>query len=132
MAAPATAREIVVCSVQATIDAPILPVRAGGQQLLIVRDGDRIVACERACPHEQADLALGRCTNGKLFCPRHFAWFDLRDGTISGGWAARPLRLYPVVVKGCEIAVLLHPHQADISRANLNPNPPQRPASPPR
>jgi hypothetical protein len=37
---------------------PILPVQAGDQQLLIVRDSDRIVACERACPHEQADLAV--------------------------------------------------------------------------
>ena len=105
MAEATTVSQIVVCSVQASIDAPILPVRAGDRQLLIVRDGDRIVACERACPHEQADLALGRCAGGKLFCPRHFAWFDLRDGKISGGWTARPLRLYPVIVTEREIAV---------------------------
>ena len=107
VAEPASASEIVVCSVQATIDASILPVRAGDQQLLIIRDGDRIVACERACPHEQADLVLGRCSGGKLFCPRHFAWFDLRDGKVSSGWNVRALCLYAVVVRGHEIAVLM-------------------------
>jgi 3-phenylpropionate/trans-cinnamate dioxygenase ferredoxin subunit len=106
MAGPAIESEIAVCSVQASIDAPILPVRAGDRQLLIIRDGDRIVACERACPHEQADLALGRCRNGKLFCPRHYASFDLRDGTVSAGWTVRPLRLYPVTIRAQNIFVM--------------------------
>ena len=101
-----TTTEVVVCSLQATIDAPILPVRAGDQQLLIIRDGDRIVACERACPHEQADLALGRCAHGRLFCPRHYASFDLRDGTVSAGWTVRRLRLYPVTVRAQNIFVV--------------------------
>jgi 3-phenylpropionate/trans-cinnamate dioxygenase ferredoxin component len=106
MAGPATEPEIAVCSVQASIDAPILPVRAGDQQLLIIRDGDRLVACERACPHEQADLALGRCAHGRLFCPRHYASFDLRDGTVSAGWTVRPLRLYPVTIRAQNIFVV--------------------------
>jgi 3-phenylpropionate/trans-cinnamate dioxygenase ferredoxin subunit len=107
VAEAAAASQIVVCGVDALIGAQIVPVQVRDRQLLIVKDGDRIVACERACPHEQADLALGRCQNGKLFCPRHFAWFDLNDGTVSGGWVTRPLRLYPVVVKGHEIAVVM-------------------------
>jgi 3-phenylpropionate/trans-cinnamate dioxygenase ferredoxin subunit len=107
MAEPAIESEIAVCSVQASIDAPILPVRAGDQQLLIVRDGDRIIACERACPHEQADLALGRCAHGRLFCPRHYASFDLRDGTVSAGWTVRPLQLFAVAIKAQTIFVVL-------------------------
>lgn len=106
MAGPA-AVEITVCSADALRAAQIVPVRAGDRQLLVVKDGDRLVACERACPHEQADLALGRCSNGKPFCPRHFAWFDLHDGKVAGGWITRPLRLYPVMVKDGEIVVLL-------------------------
>jgi nitrite reductase/ring-hydroxylating ferredoxin subunit len=31
-------------------------VRVGSADVLLVRDGERIAACERACPHEQADL----------------------------------------------------------------------------
>lgn len=107
MAKAAATSEIVVCRVDALTDAQIIPVQAGNRQLLIVKDGDHIVACERACPHEQADLALGRCSGGKLYCPRHFAWFDLNNGTVSGGWVTRPLRLYPVIVNGQEIAVVM-------------------------
>jgi 3-phenylpropionate/trans-cinnamate dioxygenase ferredoxin subunit len=106
MAGPAIGAEIAVCSVQASIDAPILPVRAGDGQLLIIRDGDRIIACERACPHEQADLAHGRCALGRLFCPRHYASFDLRDGTVSAGWTVRPLRLYSATVRAQNIFVM--------------------------
>jgi 3-phenylpropionate/trans-cinnamate dioxygenase ferredoxin subunit len=107
MAEGTTAAEVVVCSLQAMIDTPILPVRARDRQLLVIRDGYRLVACERACPHEQADLALGRCAGGKLFCPRHFAWFDLRDGKVSAGWEVRALRLYHVVIRDHEVVVVL-------------------------
>jgi 3-phenylpropionate/trans-cinnamate dioxygenase ferredoxin subunit len=106
VAGPAIGPEIAVCSVDALTDAQIVPVRVGDRQLLIVRDGDRIVACERACPHEQGDLALGRCAHGRLFCPRHYASFDLRDGTVSAGWTVRPLRLLPVTVRAQTIFVV--------------------------
>ena len=74
-------------------DRDLLPVTAGGRRLLLVRDGARIVAAERTCPHEGADLALGRCVAGRLHCPRHQASFDLRDGAVSPGWSFRALRL---------------------------------------
>ncbi|GJD86630.1 MULTISPECIES: Rieske (2Fe-2S) protein [Methylobacterium] len=73
-----------------------VPVLAGGHHLILVRDAGRIVAAERACPHEGADLALGHCVRGRLRCPRHRASFDLRDGSVSPGWSFRPLRLFPV------------------------------------
>ncbi|MBY0296126.1 MAG: Rieske (2Fe-2S) protein [Methylobacterium sp.] len=77
-------------------DRALAPVRAGPHQLVLVRDGGRIVAAERACPHEGADLALGRCAAGRLHCPRHLASFDLRSGAVSPGWSFRALRLFPV------------------------------------
>jgi 3-phenylpropionate/trans-cinnamate dioxygenase ferredoxin subunit len=77
-------------------DRDLLPVTAGGRQLLLVRAGARIVAAERACPHEGADLALGRCVAGRLLCPRHQASFDLRDGAVSPGWSFRALRLFAI------------------------------------
>ena len=72
------------------------PIVVGGHHLILVRDGDRIVAAERACPHEGADLALGRCVGGRLLCPRHRASFDLGSGAVSSGWSFRALRLFPV------------------------------------
>jgi len=78
-------------------------VRVAGRDLLVIwNDGD-VVACARACPHEQADLGLGHVAAGRLFCPRHAASFDLRDGAITAGWPSSPLRLYPVRITGGQI-----------------------------
>ncbi len=76
----------------------IVAVRADGRDLVLLRDGDTIQACERACPHEQADLCLGHVADGRLHCPRHLASFGLDDGRISRGWSSRDLRRYPVRV----------------------------------
>jgi 3-phenylpropionate/trans-cinnamate dioxygenase ferredoxin component len=73
----------------------IICVRVEAVDLLLVRDGDDVFACERACPHEQADLGSGRVANGRIVCPRHDASFDLRDGSVSRGWPSRALRRYP-------------------------------------
>lgn len=75
---------------------PIVPVRIAGQELLLVQDGDQVFAVERACPHEGADLANGRCSVGRLFCPHHQASFALSDGAVSPGWSFRRLRTFPV------------------------------------
>jgi 3-phenylpropionate/trans-cinnamate dioxygenase ferredoxin subunit len=48
----------------------LLPITAGGHHLLLVRDGARILAAERACPHEGADLALGRCVGWPAALPQ--------------------------------------------------------------
>jgi nitrite reductase/ring-hydroxylating ferredoxin subunit len=77
--------------------------RLAGVSLLLVRQGDQVFACERACPHEQADLSHGHVANGRLFCPRHQASFDLQDGKISAGWASKPLRIFPVRIKDEQI-----------------------------
>ncbi|WP_313899106.1 Rieske (2Fe-2S) protein [Methylobacterium sp. E-041] len=72
------------------------PILVGGQHLILMRDGARLVAAERACPHEGADLSLGRCAAGRIHCPRHQASFDLTSGAVSLGWSFRALRLYHV------------------------------------
>jgi 3-phenylpropionate/trans-cinnamate dioxygenase ferredoxin component len=86
-------------------DRAIVCVRVDDVDLLLVRDGGRVFACERACPHEQADLRLGRVAEGRLQCPRHFASFDLVSGDISAGWPSRPLRRYPTEIKDGWICV---------------------------
>ncbi|MCK1735600.1 Rieske (2Fe-2S) protein [Bradyrhizobium sp. 138] len=78
-------------------------VRVAGRDLLVIWNEGHVVACERACPHEQADLGLGRVAAGRLYCPRHAASFDLRDGTMTAGWPSPPLRLHPVRITGEQI-----------------------------
>ena len=84
-------------------DQTIVCARLDAVDILLIRDGDHIFACERACPHEQADLSLGRVANGRLFCPRHLSSFDLHDGNISAGWPSRALRVYPARVEDEQI-----------------------------
>ena len=105
----APARWVRACR-RAALDAGgLVPVLVEDRHLLLMRDGEALHATERACPHEGADLALGRCAAGKLFCPRHLAWFDLRAGTVSPGWSFRPLRIYPTRIVGGEVFVTLDP-----------------------
>jgi 3-phenylpropionate/trans-cinnamate dioxygenase ferredoxin subunit len=86
---------VAVCPATGLTTQAFVCVRVGAVDLLLMRDGDQVFACERLCPHEQADLSLGRIANGRLFCPRHFASFDLLDGNMSAGWPSRDLRVYP-------------------------------------
>jgi nitrite reductase/ring-hydroxylating ferredoxin subunit len=92
-----------VCGLGRLIAQAIVCVRVTGVDLILVWHEDRAVACERMCPHEQADLSLGRLSAGRLFCPRHSASFDLRNGQICYGWPSRPLRIYPVRISDDQV-----------------------------
>ena len=94
-----------VCSVHRVNAESVVTIRVGGVDLLLISDEGRVVACERACPHEQADLAMGHAAQGRLFCPRHAASFDLRDGRMSPGWPSRDLRLYAVRIEQGEVLI---------------------------
>jgi 3-phenylpropionate/trans-cinnamate dioxygenase ferredoxin subunit len=89
------ARWAEVLTLERLADQAILCVRVETADVLLVHDGERITACERACPHEQADLSLGRIANGRLFCPRHLASFGLEDGLISAAGRASRCGVIP-------------------------------------
>jgi 3-phenylpropionate/trans-cinnamate dioxygenase ferredoxin subunit len=93
---PAEEKWMPVCGLSRLISQTIVCARVTGVDLILVWNDGRAVACERVCPHEQADLSLGHLSRGHLFCPRHAASFDLRNGQISYGWPSRPLRMYPL------------------------------------
>jgi 3-phenylpropionate/trans-cinnamate dioxygenase ferredoxin subunit len=84
-----------VCGLSRLISQTIVCVRVTGIDAILIWSEGRVVACERICPHEQADLSHGHLAEGRLFCPRHAASFDLRNGRMSYGWPGRPLRLFP-------------------------------------
>jgi len=92
-----------VCGVSLLISQTIVSARVTGIDLIVIWNDGQVVACERTCPHEQADLSLGRVSGGRLCCPRHAASFDLRSGQISYGWPSRPLRLYPVRISDDQV-----------------------------
>ncbi|WP_027172690.1 Rieske 2Fe-2S domain-containing protein [Methylobacterium sp. 10] len=100
-------RWVHACRIDAFAGRAIVPVFVAGHHLVLVQDDDGIFAAERACPHEGADLALGHCSGGRLFCPRHRAWFALANGAVSAGWYFRDLRTYPTRREGSGIQVLI-------------------------
>jgi nitrite reductase/ring-hydroxylating ferredoxin subunit len=57
-------------------------VRVAGRDMLVIWNEGDVIACERACPHEQADLGLGQVAAGRLYCPRHAASFDCATGRL--------------------------------------------------
>lgn len=107
------------CSLDRSALHPIICVQVAAIDLLIVRDKDHIYACERACPHEQADLAQGRVSDGRLFCPRHQAWFSLHNGEISPGWPSRSLRRYPVRIAEGQIWIKVDPSSDNSDAATV-------------
>ncbi|MFK4508567.1 Rieske (2Fe-2S) protein [Bradyrhizobium daqingense] len=101
-----------VCNLDRLRADTIIRVNVASLDLLVIWNDGNVVACDRACPHEQADLALGEVRAGRLFCPRHAASFDLRDGAIDRGWPSPPLRLYPIRITGGQICVDAREQQA--------------------
>jgi nitrite reductase/ring-hydroxylating ferredoxin subunit/uncharacterized membrane protein len=60
-------------------------VRAGINDLVVVRIGDTIQAMHAVCAHAGGPLAEGRVVDGCLECPWHGSRFDLADGHVRRG-----------------------------------------------
>lgn len=95
----------------------IIPVRVCGFHLIVVREQDRVWACQRLCPHEYADLLQGRVSGAKLFCGRHQASFDLESGVSGHGWDLPRLKIY---------AARILDGQFEIDAAQVEADPPVR------
>ena len=59
-----------------------LEVNAGGEPILLVRDGDSVTALGALCPHAGARLLEGVWHDGRVICPWHKAEFCVRTGAL--------------------------------------------------
>lgn len=57
------------------------------------------------CTHDDGPLADGELIGCEIECPRHYARFDLRDGSVTMPPAVRPLKVYPVRIEGDSVQV---------------------------
>ena len=62
-------------------------------------------AIKDVCTHDDGPLADGELIGCEIECPRHFARFDLRDGSVTAPPAVIPVPVYPVRVTGDDIQV---------------------------
>ena len=57
-----------------------LVVRGRHRPILVVHNGNRVVALDNRCPHMGFPLDQGRIEDGILTCPWHHARFDVASG----------------------------------------------------
>ncbi len=66
-------------------EATPIKMRAGINDLVVVRMGDTIRALHAVCAHAGGPLAEGRLVDGCIECPWHFSQFRLSDGRARQG-----------------------------------------------
>ena len=68
--------------------------RIGGEDILLVRQGEDVFAIEDMCSHAEVSLAEGEISEGTIECWLHGSRFDLRTGEPSGPPAFEPVSTY--------------------------------------
>lgn len=82
-----------------------LRVQAGGEELVLVRQGDQVHAYQANCPHAGAPLEEGMVCGGLLVCPWHKAAFAIDEGAVCEPPALVDLRRYRAWVKDGDVWV---------------------------
>ena len=67
-----------------------LSVQVGETPVMLVRDGDEVLALHDRCSHRGCSLATGEVQDGAIVCPCHGSRFDLRSGEVLVGPATAP------------------------------------------
>jgi 3-phenylpropionate/trans-cinnamate dioxygenase ferredoxin subunit len=76
--------------------------------IAIFKVNAQFYAIDDICSHADASLSEGAVNdNCEIICPLHGAHFDLKTGKALSFPAVRPVKTYPVVVKGGFIYVQL-------------------------
>jgi 3-phenylpropionate/trans-cinnamate dioxygenase ferredoxin component len=79
----------------------------GGEKLVLVRWEGELFALEDRCSHRDFPLSDGEVEDGELECVFHGARFDVRTGKATRLPAIRPVRTFPVEIRGDQVFVKL-------------------------
>ena len=80
-------------------------VRAGAASVLLVRQGEEILALAEHCSHLGGPLSEGELKDGSVICPWHGSRFCLADGSVLDGPATIPQPRYETRVRDGQIEV---------------------------
>jgi len=75
----------------------MIEVSIGKETLVVGRVNGTVFAVEGICTHAYAELVDGELEDDCLYCPLHFACFDVWDGSVLEGPADEPLPVYSVI-----------------------------------
>ena len=85
---------------------PLAVTLPDGQQVCLVREGDRIYALGDRCSHKDFALSGGDMVAPCVIeCPWHGARYDVRTGQVVNGPATEPVVTFSVRVVGEEVFV---------------------------
>ena len=77
------------------------PIKAklGINSLVLIREGDRILALHETCAHAGGPLASGKLVDGQIECPWHFSRYRISDGHVTRGPSVYDQPAYEVRAK---------------------------------
>ena len=87
-------------------DGSMLAGHAGGEAVLLVRQGGSFFAVGAHCTHYGAPLADGIVVDGAVHCPWHHARFDLKTGAAIAAPALNPIGCWTVEHSGGRVRVI--------------------------
>ncbi|RJS58560.1 hypothetical protein EH11_01719 [Bacillus subtilis] len=76
---------------------------AGTKTIVVGKVDSKVYAVDGICTHAYAELANGDLDGHCLYCPLHFASFDIRDGSVIDGPPDQPLSTYEVILKDDQV-----------------------------
>jgi len=80
-------------------------VQVGDTPVVLVREGDRVLALHDRCSHRGCSLADGDVEGGTIACPCHGSRFDLRSGAVLKGPATAPQPVFEARTRGGRVEV---------------------------
>ncbi|CEI83060.1 ferredoxin [Oceanobacillus oncorhynchi subsp. incaldanensis] len=69
----------------------------GKETVVLARVDGSVYAVDGICSHAYSEMVDGELEDHCLYCPLHFACFDIRDGSVLEGPAVTPLSVYDVM-----------------------------------
>ncbi|MFD1360914.1 Rieske (2Fe-2S) protein [Lentibacillus salinarum] len=86
-----------VASSDSVNEGEMIEVSVGKETLVVARVNGSLFAVDGICTHAYSELVDGELEDHCLYCPLHFACFDIRDGSVLEGPADESLPVYNVV-----------------------------------
>ncbi|MFD1065447.1 MULTISPECIES: Rieske (2Fe-2S) protein [Oceanobacillus] len=86
-----------VASSDSVKEGEMIDVPLGTETVVVARVDGAVFAVDGICTHAYSEMVDGELEDHCLYCPLHFACFDIRDGSVLEGPAVTPLSVYDVL-----------------------------------